>query len=89
MIVLNLSSIDRLNFRVSLARAGAEVLIESASFEYREWGLEDQPFNSSLEQSAQLAFRGEIEENNGNVNDLGDLNARRFRKSFQRYREED
>jgi len=39
--------------------------------------------------SAQLAFRGEIEENNGNVNDLGDLNARRFRKSFQRYREED
>jgi len=38
--------------------------------------------------SAQLAFRGEIEENNGNVNDLGDLNARRFSKSFQMYREE-
>jgi len=40
------------------------------------------------EKSAQLAFRGEIEENDGNVNELGDLNARRFSKSFQRYREE-
>ena len=33
--------------------------------EYKERGLEDQPFNFSLERPAdQLAFRGEIDENN-------------------------
>ena len=62
-----LSIINRLIFKVSLAGGVTVFTIEPILIppEYKERGLEDQPFNFSLERPAgQLAFRGEIEENN-------------------------